>query len=112
VAEITDRLNEISFNASLTAELRAIAFVNRLLDTGQLTPEAQSRYRHIFVHAIRRTLAGRPLPGVEVRHRMELPPGPARTRPPRRGPLAADLFRAGGRRLHRDDLRGLPGRRA
>lgn len=52
-AEIMDRLNEISFNASLTAELRAIAFVNRLLDEDQLTPEARARYRRILVHAIK-----------------------------------------------------------
>lgn len=52
-SEIMDRLNEISFNASLTAELRAIAFVNRLLDEGQLTPEARGRYRRILAHAIK-----------------------------------------------------------
>ncbi len=52
-AEIMDRLNEISFNASLTAELRAIAFVNRLLDEDQLRPEARARYRRILVHAIK-----------------------------------------------------------
>ncbi len=51
-AEIMDRLNEISFNASLTAELRAIAFVNRLLEEDLLRPEARGRYRRIHVHAI------------------------------------------------------------
>lgn len=51
-AEIMDRLNEISFNASLTAELRAIAFVNRLLEEDQLSEEARARYRPIFIHAI------------------------------------------------------------
>ena len=52
-SEIMDRLNEISFNASLTAELRAIAFVNRLLEDDMLKPEARERYRHILVHAIK-----------------------------------------------------------
>jgi NTE family protein len=51
-AEILDRLNEISSNASLAAELRAIAFVNRLLEEDLLRPEARSRYRHMHVHAI------------------------------------------------------------
>ena len=35
-AEIQERLNEISFNASLIGELRAIAFVQRLIDEGML----------------------------------------------------------------------------
>ena len=51
-AEIMDRLNEITFNASLSAELRAIAFVRKLLDEGHLKESARSRYRHMHVHAI------------------------------------------------------------
>lgn len=34
--EIQNRLNEITFNGALLAELRAIDFVNRLVDTGKL----------------------------------------------------------------------------
>jgi NTE family protein len=52
-AEIMDRLNEISFNASLIAELRAIGFVNQLLDDDLLRPEARGRFRRIHVHAIK-----------------------------------------------------------
>lgn len=52
-AEIMDRLNEITFSASLTAELRAIAFVQKLLDENALKPEAHERYRRVLVHAIR-----------------------------------------------------------
>jgi NTE family protein len=52
-AEIMDRLNEISFNASLSAELRSIAFVNRLLEDDLLRPEARAGFRHIHIHAIR-----------------------------------------------------------
>ena len=44
-----NRLNEISFNASLMSEMRAIDFVQRLLDAGRLE---QPRYRRIFLHCI------------------------------------------------------------
>jgi NTE family protein len=50
--EITDRLNEITFNASLAAELRAIAFVQKLLDDGLLKESARGRYRRMLIHAI------------------------------------------------------------
>ncbi|MCB1884229.1 MAG: patatin-like phospholipase family protein [Geminicoccaceae bacterium] len=52
-AHINDRLNEISFNASLLAELRAIAFVQKLLGEGMLEEGVRPRYRPIRVHAIR-----------------------------------------------------------
>jgi NTE family protein len=48
-SDIMNRLNEISFNASLMAEIRAIDFVQRLLDAGRLE---QPRYRRIFLHLI------------------------------------------------------------
>ncbi len=51
--EIQDRLNEITFNASLRAELRSIAFVQKLLDEGWLTQEARRKYRRMNIHAIR-----------------------------------------------------------
>jgi NTE family protein len=47
--EIQERLNEITFNASLMRELRAIDFVARLLDEGRLDTE---RYKHVLVHMI------------------------------------------------------------
>ena len=50
--EIMDRLNEITFNASLASELRAIGFVQKLLDEGLLKDTAQGRYRRMLVHAI------------------------------------------------------------
>jgi NTE family protein len=46
---ILDRVNEITFNASLLNELRAIDFVGRLLDEESLDPD---RYKRIFVHLI------------------------------------------------------------
>ena len=50
--EIVDRLNEITFNASLAAELRAVAFVQKLVEEGLLTDAAQGRYRRMLIHAI------------------------------------------------------------
>lgn len=52
-AEIQERLNEISFNASLVGELRAIAFVQRLIDDGMLKEPILKKYRRLNIHAIR-----------------------------------------------------------
>ncbi len=48
--EIFDRVNEISFNSSLMREMRAIAFVTRLIDQKHLDDE---RYSRMLIHAIR-----------------------------------------------------------
>jgi NTE family protein len=50
--EIVDRLNEITFNAALTAELRALAFVQKLIEDGMLTETAKGKYRCMLIHAI------------------------------------------------------------
>ena len=47
--EIFNRINEISFNSSLMREMRAIAFVTRLIDDGALDGKDFSR---MFVHSI------------------------------------------------------------
>ena len=47
--EIQDRLNEITFNAKLMRELRAIDFVDGLIDEGVL---GQGQYRRVLVHRI------------------------------------------------------------
>ena len=47
--EILNRINEITFNANLLSELRAIEFVGRLLDEGGLDPK---RYKKMLIHAI------------------------------------------------------------
>ena len=52
-AAILDRLNEITFNASLISELRSIAFVQKLLEENWLADRMKSKYRKIHVHAIR-----------------------------------------------------------
>ena len=51
--DILDLINEISFNASLIAEMRAIAFVHKLLDEGWLKREFQSKLRNVLVHLVR-----------------------------------------------------------
>lgn len=51
--EIQDRLNEITFNAALLGELRAIAFVQKLLNQNLLTKTVRSEYRKMNIHAIR-----------------------------------------------------------
>jgi len=50
--EIVDRLNEIVFNAPLAAELRAVAFVQKLIGEGLLSKSGQGRYRNMLMHAI------------------------------------------------------------
>ncbi len=50
---IQDRVNEITFNGSLLKELRAVAFVNKLLDEGWLKEEYRSHFKHVLVHSIK-----------------------------------------------------------
>jgi len=50
--DIMDRLNEVVFNAPLVAELRAVAFVQELIQEGRLMPSERDRYRNIRIHAI------------------------------------------------------------
>jgi len=51
--EIMGRVNEITFNSSLLGELRAIEFVNRLIEEKRVPHGiAPKEYRHIKVHRI------------------------------------------------------------
>lgn len=47
--DILDRVNEISFNASLLRELRAVEFVSRMLGEERLDREA---YRDLYIHRV------------------------------------------------------------
>ena len=47
--EIHDRLNEISFNGTLLRELRAVAFIQRLIEEGKLSPD---EYKNVHLHRI------------------------------------------------------------
>ena len=46
---ILNRINEISFNSSLLRELRAINFVQRLIDSGRMSPREMKR---VLIHSI------------------------------------------------------------
>lgn len=48
-AEIADRAGELTFNASLLSQLRAIAFINRLVDEGAVEP---GRCKRVRLHRI------------------------------------------------------------
>ena len=48
-AQIMDRINEVTFNAGLIAEMRAIDFVKRLLAEGKLDP---AHYKDVLMHRI------------------------------------------------------------
>ena len=48
-ADIMERVNEITFNAPLLAEFRAIEFVSRLLAEGRLDPK---RYKNVLLHRV------------------------------------------------------------
>ena len=50
--EIINRVNEISFNASLTAEMRAIAFVQRLIDENGFQGHEVNRLKRMHMHMI------------------------------------------------------------
>jgi NTE family protein len=49
VTDIADRVNEITFNASLVAEMRAIAFVQKLVDQGKLELD---EYKKLHLHRV------------------------------------------------------------
>ncbi|HLB14161.1 MAG TPA: patatin-like phospholipase family protein [Burkholderiales bacterium] len=52
-SEIQNRLNEITFNSSLLRELRAIAFVTKLIEQDWLKDEYRNRLKHVLIHSIR-----------------------------------------------------------
>lgn len=47
--DILNRINEVSFNSSLLREMRAIAFVSKLIDAGELRSKD---LRRVLIHAI------------------------------------------------------------
>ena len=52
-ADILNRLNEITFNASLLKEMRAIAFVTKLIEEDWLKKEHKAKLKHLLMHSIR-----------------------------------------------------------
>lgn len=53
VIEIDTRLREVSFNSSLMREMRAIAFVTKLIDDNWIRDEYKEKLRRLFIHCLR-----------------------------------------------------------
>ena len=51
--EIDTRLREISFNSSLMREMRAVAFVSKIIDEGWLKEEYKNRLKKMHIHCLR-----------------------------------------------------------
>jgi NTE family protein len=51
--EIYDRVNEVTFNASLIKELRAVAFVQKLLDEGWIKDQYREQLKYVRIHSLR-----------------------------------------------------------
>jgi len=51
--EIMNRINEISFNSSLLKELRAVAFVKKLIEHDMLKDKHKKDFTDVLVHSIR-----------------------------------------------------------
>ncbi len=52
-ADILNRLNEITFNSSLLKEMRAIAFVTKLIEEDWIKEEHKHKLKHLIMHSIR-----------------------------------------------------------
>lgn len=66
-AEINNRINEISFNTSLLKEMRAIAFVQKLVSEGWLKKQHEDKLSDIRFHSIRADHVFRSL-GIESKY--------------------------------------------
>jgi NTE family protein len=62
--EIADRLNEITFGGALMSEMRAIAFVQELIDKHAITGDLGRPLKRILVHSIGDPAALAPLGAV------------------------------------------------
>ena len=51
--DIANRLNEITFNSSLIKELRAVYFVQKLLDDGWIKDEFRDKLKYVLIHSVR-----------------------------------------------------------
>jgi NTE family protein len=51
--EIANRVNEITFNTSLIKELRAIHFVQKMLESNMLKDEYKKNFKNVLMHSIR-----------------------------------------------------------
>lgn len=51
--DISNRLNEITFNAALMKELRAVYFVQKLMDDGWIKDEYMNKMKYVLIHSVR-----------------------------------------------------------
>ncbi len=51
-AEVADRLNEITFGGALMSEMRAIAFVQDMIEKGAITGDFGTRLKTVMIHSI------------------------------------------------------------
>jgi NTE family protein len=51
-AEVADRLNELTFGGALMSEMRAVAFVQELIEQGAITGEFGNRLKLMLIHSI------------------------------------------------------------
>ena len=52
-ADIANRLNEITFNSALMKELRAVYFVQKLMDEGWIKDEYKEKMKYVLIHSVR-----------------------------------------------------------
>ena len=52
-SDIANRINEITFNSSLIKELRAVCFVQKLLEDGWIKEEFRSKLKYVLIHSVR-----------------------------------------------------------
>ncbi len=55
--DIANRLNEITFNSVLIKELRAVYFVQHLLDSGWIKDEHKDKLKPVLIHSVRADVA-------------------------------------------------------
>jgi NTE family protein len=66
--EIDNRVNEITFNCALMKEMRAIVYVQKLINDGWFKDEVVPKLKYIFVHSVR---ADRALSDLSLESKME-----------------------------------------
>jgi NTE family protein len=52
-SDIANRLNEITFNCALMKELRAVYFVQKLMDDGWIKDEHMEKLKYVLIHSVR-----------------------------------------------------------
>ena len=110
--EIMSRVNEITFNAPLLSELRAIEFVNRLIDLGSAAARHRpNEYRRINVHRIvLEGLGERFASASKLRNDYEFVPTAAQARPARGAAVSRRALRRHRRaQQHRPEGGGVCG---